>query len=190
MTALSTLSPAPRRTDLLLRLGKALSLFIQGACALLGGLVVLLVPFVALAGMGALDGLFEPGELPIVATYPGPGVGLLVSLALIAAAMFLFFGRMRALIGSVGDGDPFIPENAQRLSVMAWLLLAAQVLAVPVAILRERMAALALDVAPDAAPFAFGRQDLVGIVLVVVLFILARVFRHGAAMREDLEGTV
>ena len=26
--------------------------------------------------------------------------------------------------------------------------------------------------------------------LVVILFILARVFRHGAAMREDLEGTV
>ena len=32
--------------------------------------------------------------------------------------------------------------------------------------------------------------DLSGIVLVVVLFILARVFRHGAAMRADLEGTV
>ena len=29
-----------------------------------------------------------------------------------------------------------------------------------------------------------------GILLVLILFILARVFRHGAAMREDLEGTV
>ena len=32
--------------------------------------------------------------------------------------------------------------------------------------------------------------SLSGILMVLVLFILARVFRHGAAMREDLEGTV
>jgi hypothetical protein len=31
---------------------------------------------------------------------------------------------------------------------------------------------------------------LFGLVVGLVLFILARVFRHGAAMREDLEGTV
>jgi hypothetical protein len=29
-----------------------------------------------------------------------------------------------------------------------------------------------------------------GVLLILVLFILARVFRQGAAMREDLEGTV
>ena len=28
------------------------------------------------------------------------------------------------------------------------------------------------------------------VLMVIVLFILARVFKHGAAMREDLEGTV
>ena len=28
------------------------------------------------------------------------------------------------------------------------------------------------------------------ILLVIILFILARVFRHGASMRADLEGTV
>ena len=32
--------------------------------------------------------------------------------------------------------------------------------------------------------------SLTGVLLALVLFILARVFRHGAAMREDLEGTV
>jgi Fe-S cluster assembly ATPase SufC len=35
-----------------------------------------------------------------------------------------------------------------------------------------------------------GGLDMTGILLVIILFILARVFRHGAAMREDLEGTV
>ena len=32
--------------------------------------------------------------------------------------------------------------------------------------------------------------DVSGILLVVILFILARVFRHGTTMREELEGTV
>ena len=190
MTTTTTIPPVSQSRDLLLRCGKALSLAIQGICALLGGLAVLLLAFVALTSLGALDAVFGPDDLPIVATYPGPGIGLLVSLALIMAALFLFFGRMRALIGSVGAGDPFVPQNARRLNTMAWLLLAVQVLAIPVAFLREHMAALALGVEPSAAPFAFGRQDLVGIMLVIVLFILARVFRHGAAMRDDLEGTV
>ena len=35
-----------------------------------------------------------------------------------------------------------------------------------------------------------GGLDGGSILLTLILFILARVFRHGAAMREDLEGTV
>jgi hypothetical protein len=35
-----------------------------------------------------------------------------------------------------------------------------------------------------------GGVDFGGIILVLTLFVLARVFKHGAAMREDLEGTV
>ena len=31
---------------------------------------------------------------------------------------------------------------------------------------------------------------LTGLLLAIVLFILARIFRHGVEMREDLEGTV
>jgi hypothetical protein len=39
------------------------------------------------------------------------------------------------------------------------------------------------------ADFDFG-VSLGGLLLALTLFILARVFRQGAAMREDLEGTV
>ena len=38
--------------------------------------------------------------------------------------------------------------------------------------------------------FDDGGFDMTALLLTVILFILARVFRHGAAMREDLEGTV
>ena len=69
---------------------------------------------------------------------------------------------------------------------MGWLMLGVQALALP-------LGALGLFVARTLEEQG-GTGDMVidpsGIVMVVVLFILSRVFRHGAAMREDLEGTV
>jgi hypothetical protein len=46
---------------------------------------------------------------------------------------------------------------------------------------------------PQLAEGAFGLHSdfsLSALGLAIVLFVLARVFRQGAAMREDLEGTV
>merc|ERR1712039_778205 len=102
--------------------------------------------------------------------------------------MFVFFGKMRALIESAIESDPFIPENAQRLNAMAWLLLGSQVLTVITGELRvfafgliDPQSKSTLDISP---------ADLAGFLIVLILFILARVFQHGAAMREDLEATV
>ena len=114
-----------------------------------------------------------------------------VVLALIFAMLFLgvrFLLELFGIIDSVGKGDPFQPENGARLSRMAWLALAAQGVALalkgvvkvlePYAIKAGHKVGLEFDL------------NLTGVLLVLILFILARVFRHGAAMREDLEGTV
>ena len=79
------------------------------------------------------------------------------------------------------------PENARRLNAMAWLLLAVQVLAVPVGLLRAGLANLVTD---GDNRIDFSIYDLEGLLLVIVLLILARIFRIGTAMRTDLEGTV
>ncbi|QYU67563.1 DUF2975 domain-containing protein [Leptolyngbya sp. 15MV] len=103
--------------------------------------------------------------------------------------MFFFFGRLRAIIGTVGEGDPFQPQNAVRLGQMAWLMLGIQLfilLAVPLGIELARFS----DEAENVRVSGDSNLDFSGLLLVVVLFILARVFRHGAAMREDLEGTI
>ena len=53
-----------------------------------------------------------------------------------------------------------------------------------------RVFALSLIDPQSKSAFDISPNDLTGFLIVLVLFILARVFRHGAAMREDLEGTV
>jgi len=52
----------------------------------------------------------------------------------------MFFGKLRAIINTVGKGDPFAPTNAERFSRMAWLMLAAEVLLWPAAFLAGEIA--------------------------------------------------
>ena len=83
-----------------------------------------------------------------------------------------------------------MPINARRLTAMAWLMLAVELLTIPMAPLGIYLISV-FDSAENSikADFSFD-FDFSGLILVLTLFILARVFRQGAAMRDDLEGTV
>lgn len=115
---------------------------------------------------------------------------ILLMLPLAAALLMLayrFAENLRAIIRTVELGDPFTPQNATRLQTMGWLTLAFQLLAIPitaVGVWIESTTRGMGDVNVDA------EVSLNGLLLALVLFILARVFRTGAQMREDLEGTV
>jgi hypothetical protein len=120
-----------------------------------------------------------PGTVAALAGLLGLGL-----LTLVGAVYFL--KQLLDIIGSVAAGDPFVPANADRLGRMGWTVLAIQVLAVPLGLVQFRLQNL---LQPDEPILALSFADN-GLVLALVLFILARVFRHGTAMREDLEGTV
>ena len=179
-----------RRNDPLLGIGRMLALILQFASALVGGFCLILIPVTLLIDQGVITGIFDGPDAPLFVQYPLPGVALLLAIALFLAACFLFFGKLRAMIETIGNADPFTPENAQRLKMMAWLALAIQLLALVIAWLRAHTASLWLDREGPGLFLDFGREDIVGAMTVIVLFILARVFNHGTALREDLEGTV
>jgi hypothetical protein len=114
--------------------------------------------------------------------------GVLVLLIAVMSLGAVFFYTLFEIVRSVDKGDTFDPANARRLAKMGWLSVAAQLLTIPLG----AIALWAEKILPDGdgafeTDFGFGGG---GIVLTLVLFILARVFRQGAAMREDLEGTV
>ncbi len=100
---------------------------------------------------------------------------------------FWFLQEIRRIIDTVRDGDPFVPRNADRLRRMGWLSLATFGTSFVVAPLGIWL----LDVGDwENAPEAGSGFPIGGLVLAIVLFVLARVFRKGAEMRDDLEGTV
>jgi hypothetical protein len=113
---------------------------------------------------------------------------LMLGIAGLLALGVYFLVLLRRIVASVGEGDPFIPDNATRLSRMGWIALAGQVVSIPLGAAVVWVARIVED-DPKVRVDEFGFSAS-GILLVLILFILARVFRRGAEMREELEGTV
>lgn len=110
---------------------------------------------------------------------------LILALVMAMSAMAVrWLQRLKAIIDSVSDGDPFAPENAERLRAMGWLTVWIELVSIPVGGIGQWLASTFKDATSE-----FG-LSLGGLLLAMVLFILARVFREGTMMRADLEGTV
>ena len=115
--------------DLLLIAGKVLTLLMQGVMGLASAaiaLVMIALPFYrdsinieARAEFGA-----AVTDMPL-----GSVLALLAVVCVLCALVFLFFGKLRGIIDTVAAGDPFVPENADRLSAMGWILIGIHVLA-------------------------------------------------------------
>ena len=177
-----------RPKDPLLLAGRAIALLMQavmviGALALAIGLPALIV-YRERAEAAFAKEVGTAAELPLFEI-----LGVMAIILVVLALLFAFFDRLRRIIATVGEGDPFQPENADRLSQMGWLMVAVQLLLIPAAAIGYQVLKT-VESAREARAEFDGGLDFGGILLVIVLFILARVFRHGAAMREDLERTV
>ena len=91
--------------------------------------------------------------------------------------------RLIAMIDSVPAGSALSILNADRLRTIAWALIGINILD------------LAFGAVTTWAEANMGEPlgwtlSLTGWLAALMLFILARVFREGASMREELEGTV
>ncbi len=175
--------------DLLLLAGKVLTVLMQAVFAIGAAAVAFAFFGVALFADTINDEMRAEFGAAITDLPTAAVLALLALAAIVVGALFVFFGKLRGIIASVAEGDPFVPENADRLTAMAWLMLGTYLLTSVMTL----VAALVVDWASQfedvhlSATLSF---DFTSLLLIVVLFILARVFRQGAAMRADLEGTV
>lgn len=180
-----------RLSDPLLGTAKFLVIVIQAIFALLAAGICL--------GIGALLTVGRAEVLAKIAETDAPAAAfgmLILAFALVAVLLaigFRFFTELRGIINSVAEGDPFAAENANRLSRMGWIGVGAHALGLALAGFAAwfHPYLVKLAEAGDDTHFEFGFGiDVGGILLTLILFILARVFREGTRMREDLEGTV
>ncbi|WP_305097914.1 DUF2975 domain-containing protein [Croceibacterium aestuarii] len=114
--------------------------------------------------------------------------GVLLGIAVLLGMAEYFFLLLWRILASVKDGDPFTPANSIRLSRMAWTALVGDILSIGFAVYVAWAQTYIAD-AIDGEDLNFDSGGA-GIVLILVLFVLARVFREGTEMRAELEGTV
>ncbi len=112
---------------------------------------------------------------------------ILLVAAVLCGVLFRIFQLLKRIVGTVADGDPFVPDNAARLTQMAWLSLVVQLLGLPL----SGLGAWINHIGEGHTRIeTMGGVSGNGLLLMLILFILARVFRKGAEMRAELEGTV
>ena len=136
-----------------------------------------------------------PNERWIMSAFklaPSPDAARLVmglrAIAVIGLAViplnYAVLKRLLAMVETVRAGDPFVAANARRLQAIAWVLFALQMLSLVVGAIVKTVSTPAHPLKIDAG------FSINGWLLVLLTFLLARVFAEGARMREDLEGTV
>jgi hypothetical protein len=104
----------------------------------------------------------------------------LAALSMIQAIIY----HQLAMIRAVAAGEAFAPGNVGRVEKIAGDVLGLQILGTFAHIIGVQVGG---DI--DGFDLAVGLSPA-GVAFVLLLYILARVFRQGAAMREELEGTV
>lgn len=114
-----------------------------------------------------------------------PGLQAIAALGLLAIPLNnVILARLLAIVLTVRRGDPFIAANAARLQATAWALLALQLISMVIGGIAKAISTPAHPIDMDAG------FSPTGWLAVLLTFVLARIFAEGAAMRDELDGTV
>ncbi|MEZ5946200.1 MAG: DUF2975 domain-containing protein [Hyphomonas sp.] len=146
------------------------------------GLVVLLAGAVELVSMlsgsavnlGAIK--IDDHEITLPELIAG-----LAGVAVVVAAVVFVCLELRRILATLADGDPFVPENAARLTRIAIAIAITQLMRYAIAIIMGFVvhgARLELSV------------DLIAWASVAALFILSQVFREGTRLRDEEKMTI
>jgi hypothetical protein len=154
---------------------------LAAAVAVLLSIVAVVLPFhwtEAVAALAKEQPKLDPdGLLPLLYVVFAFAIALL-------GVLWTIMRKLLAIVGTVADGDPFIRANAVRLKAIGWMMTAVYILGFPLGLVAKRVADKIGDnhVSVDVS--------LTGLLAILLVFVLAGVFEQGAAMREEMEGTV
>ncbi len=167
-----------------LKVTRSLIYLMMGGAALIGivlSIVTVVVPFywpeiIAMLLKEKPD-VETAGLLPLI----------YIIFAFIIAALGLLWTilkKLLAIIATVAIGDPFVRANAMRLRAIGWMMVAANLIGIPLGII----AAIVGEKIGDSE--IHNDFSVTGVLAILLVFVLSSVFEQGAAMREDMEGTV
>ena len=155
-----------------------IGMYVLGVAAMIIGLATSRLPLDKIArATGVTMTADEIGRMALAAF-----AGAMVALALVQ----LILRALQRVVASASFGDPFIEANAAELVRVAWLLLGVDVID---ALLKPMVYLLAPD-AVRAKVHDTVHISVTGLFAVLLIFVLAQIFRRGSEMRAELAGTI
>jgi hypothetical protein len=145
----------------------------------------------ALVILGLLLISFNPQVLPaqvsadidVLGHAPGPVAALILGgVALDMIGVLIIVPRLRRIFGTMTAGDPFHPDNVRRLRVVGLVLALLEI---------DRYVFGAIDrYILHQTPHGTDNVNLTAWFAVLVIVVLAEVFREGARLRREAELTI
>ncbi len=157
------------------------AMWVAGAFGVIG------IPVLGLGLMASLsDGAASmPGvEALADGVSPGSFVIALGLLCVIVPGVIFICIQMRRILLTLVDGDPFVPENAGRLSRIGVTIAVMELIRLATLIAVRAMPTLVGDTPPKLS------TQLILWISVAALFILSQVFREGTRLREEEKMTI
>jgi hypothetical protein len=155
-----------------------IGMYVVGVAAMIFALATSRVPLDRVAHWtGVTMTADEIGRMALAAF-----VGAIAALALVQ----LILRALRRVIGSASVGDPFIEANAAELVHVAWLLLGVEVIST---LIKPVVYLLAPEAVRERV-HGIVHISVTGLFAVLLIFVLAQIFRRGSDMRAELAGTI
>jgi len=155
-----------------------IGMFVLGVAATIFGLSASRLPLDKIAhATGVTMTADEIGRMALAAF-----AGAIAALALVQ----FILRALRRVVASASAGDPFIEANAVDLVRVAWLLLGVNVIDA----LIKPMVYLLAPAAVRAKIHDTVHISVTGLFAVLLIFVLAQIFRRGSDMRAELAGTI
>ena len=155
-----------------------IGMYVVGVAAMIFGLATSRLPLDKIAHWtGVTMTADEIGRMALAAF-----AGAIAALALVQ----FILRALRRVVTSASVGDPFIDTNAAELVRVAWLLLGVDVISA----LIKPMVYLLAPAAVRAKVHDTVHVSVTGLFAVLLIFVLAQIFRRGSDMRAELAGTV
>ncbi|MFN7163289.1 MAG: DUF2975 domain-containing protein [Hyphomonas sp.] len=168
-------------------MAEIMTVLVTVAMWIVGAMGVIGIPVLAIGLMASLSGgstEFSGIKALADGVMPGQLVIGLVGLAVIVPGVIFICLQLRRILLTLADGDPFVPENARRLSRVGIAIAAMELIRIATVMVVSMVPTLVGDEAPRLS------TQFILWISVAALFVLSQVFREGTRLRDEEKMTI
>ena len=168
-------------------MAEIMTVLVTVAMWIVGAMGVIGIPVLGIGLMASLSGgTTEFSGIKALAdgVMPGQLVIGLVGLAVIVPGVIFICLQLRRILLTLADGDPFVPENARRLSSIGMVIAVMEILRIATVLIVSTVPTLVGDEPPRLS------TQFILWISVAALFVLSQVFREGTRLRDEEKMTI